>query len=232
MLSIRQIRAARGLLGVSQAELAKKIGVSAVAMNNIERGNAKARAETLTDILRYFEGEGVEFTDGDGVRFVENVFNTTFYEGPEGAILFFKGIIKNLKRLPAHKREVCWYGDNTTPYMQKHKALYFYYRQLIEIEGKERIVVGKKTRDFYAPAVTSAYAVLDQDDTDKSMAGLYGENKYFLMVKQKILVMESPILYESMELQFANTWQRAKKIHLLKRLFDEDSKKWGKLKAA
>lgn len=239
MISLKQIRAARGLLDLSQADLARHIGISPVTMNNIERGNTAARLQTARAVQEYFEESGVEFIEGDGVRFVDNVFKANFFEGPEGAIMFFRDIIKTLKRLPPEKREVFWYGNNDNAYMQKHRALYFYYRQLIEIGGRETIIVGKDTQSFYAPAATSQYLSLAQRDlsmeSDKNkqyLAGLYGENKYFNKVGPKIIVIESKFLYEPLRYQVEHTVSRAKKIHLTERLFDREDKKSRKAKAA
>jgi transcriptional regulator with XRE-family HTH domain len=68
MISIAQIRAARGLLGWSQAELAAEAGLS---RPTIERAETKTVSEATIDaIRRALETAGVEFTNGDrpGVR--------------------------------------------------------------------------------------------------------------------------------------------------------------------
>jgi len=70
MITPAQIRAARGLLNLKQAELAALAQVSLATLNNIEREVADPRASTLTAIQRALEAAGVEFTNGDapGVR--------------------------------------------------------------------------------------------------------------------------------------------------------------------
>lgn len=50
MITREQIRAARGLLGWTQAELAKAAGLYEVAVNKLERGRTDARVSTLTAI--------------------------------------------------------------------------------------------------------------------------------------------------------------------------------------
>ena len=52
MITREQIRAARGLLGWTQAELAKAAGLSEVAVKNLERGRTDPRASTLIAIKK------------------------------------------------------------------------------------------------------------------------------------------------------------------------------------
>ena len=68
-----QIRAARALLGWTQADLAAKANISTNAINSIERGKADPKLSTVNAIRKALETGGVEFTDGDrpGVRMRE-----------------------------------------------------------------------------------------------------------------------------------------------------------------
>lgn len=60
------------MLGLTQADLAKAAGISATALNNIERGSADPKASTLLAIQRALEAAGVIFVaengEGPGVR--------------------------------------------------------------------------------------------------------------------------------------------------------------------
>jgi transcriptional regulator with XRE-family HTH domain len=75
MLTPGQCRAARGLVGWSQEELARRAGVGIVTVYQLESGISKPRRATLDVIRRSFEAAGVEFTNGDqpGVRLVKGV---------------------------------------------------------------------------------------------------------------------------------------------------------------
>lgn len=72
MLTPQQIRGARAMLGMTQADLAARAGLSATALNNIERGASDPRASNLAAIQRALESAGVLFIDengeGPGVR--------------------------------------------------------------------------------------------------------------------------------------------------------------------
>lgn len=72
MISPAQCRAARGLLGWNQMELAERAGVGIVTIRLLEAGSHAPRRATLDVVRRAFEDAGVQFIDenggGPGVR--------------------------------------------------------------------------------------------------------------------------------------------------------------------
>ena len=75
MLVAAQIRAARGLLGLSQTKLSELASVSAATIKRVEAGTQiRGSAETFRRIQKALEAAGVEFlpaneAKGSGVRF-------------------------------------------------------------------------------------------------------------------------------------------------------------------
>jgi transcriptional regulator with XRE-family HTH domain len=65
MVSIRQIKAARALLGWSQADLAEASGVSHPTVKRLEAqdGELGGRAATGERLLKALESVGIEFTN-------------------------------------------------------------------------------------------------------------------------------------------------------------------------
>jgi transcriptional regulator with XRE-family HTH domain len=61
-----QIAAARELLRITQAELAKLAGVSDPTIVNFETGKSEPYRTTLEKIVGELERRGIEFTNGDG----------------------------------------------------------------------------------------------------------------------------------------------------------------------
>ena len=73
MISARQIRAARALLGWSQQKLADEAIVSASAVRRLELGVADSRISTLAAVQQALEKAGITFVptstaQGEGVR--------------------------------------------------------------------------------------------------------------------------------------------------------------------
>ncbi len=75
MITPEQIRGARAMLGLTQAELAERAGISKTGLNNIEGGSSDPKASTLSAIQRVLEEAGVEFTNGaePGVKLKKRV---------------------------------------------------------------------------------------------------------------------------------------------------------------
>jgi len=71
-VSIRQVKAARALLGWAQKDLARASGVSVPTIKRLEssQGDLGGRQTTVDAIRAALESGGVEFTNGDqpGVR--------------------------------------------------------------------------------------------------------------------------------------------------------------------
>lgn len=74
MISPRQIRAARALLGWSQQKLADKAIVSLNAITRLERGSVDSRVSTVGAVQKALTKAGIEFLSangkGEGVRLI------------------------------------------------------------------------------------------------------------------------------------------------------------------
>jgi transcriptional regulator with XRE-family HTH domain len=72
MVTPAQCRAARGLIGWSQQDLARRARIGIVTVHQLEAGTSQPRRATLDVIRRAFEASGVELIDenggGPGVR--------------------------------------------------------------------------------------------------------------------------------------------------------------------
>ena len=66
-ISGKQVKAARDLLGITQAELAEAAGVSLQTIFRFEAGKAEPYASSLEKIVGELERRGIEFTNGDGI---------------------------------------------------------------------------------------------------------------------------------------------------------------------
>ena len=75
MITPRQIRAARALLGWSQQQLADKAIVSLNAITRLERGEVDPRVSTLMAVEKALTKAGIEFLPaadkGEGVRLID-----------------------------------------------------------------------------------------------------------------------------------------------------------------
>lgn len=83
-----QCRAARGLLGWSQADLSEKSRISPAPIANFERGATTPQARTLRDLRTALENAGIEFLDevatGVGVKLQPGLVESALRRGGAG----------------------------------------------------------------------------------------------------------------------------------------------------
>ncbi len=63
MIIPAQIRGARAMLDMTQAQLAKAAGLSTTGLLNIENGTSVAKEATLARILKALEDAGIDFVN-------------------------------------------------------------------------------------------------------------------------------------------------------------------------
>src|SRR4051812_8484848 len=97
MITIEQIKAARGLLDWSQEDLARKAELSKAAINNLERRIVLPRFATLQKIQTTMENAGVEFIEGPGVRQRGEILQVRLLEGKDAIFRLFDDITQVLK---------------------------------------------------------------------------------------------------------------------------------------
>lgn len=95
MITQRQIRAARGLLGWDAVVLAEKAGLTRATVSNIENDVVQAREGTLEKIAHTLASHGVEFLENDGVRM--KYTGIEVYEGQERFDAFYDFLYEHLR---------------------------------------------------------------------------------------------------------------------------------------
>lgn len=86
-----QVRAARGLLGWSQDDLAKATKLSKGTIRNLEGGAMSPRHATMSIIQQALEQSGIEFTGNEGVR--RRYDEIRIYQGPNSCDEFFDDML-------------------------------------------------------------------------------------------------------------------------------------------
>lgn len=92
MITIQQIKGARGILGWSQDELAKAARISRLALNNMERGVTAPRNETMQRVRMALEKGGIEFITG-GCRMREETLDVKVFEGEDALLRVYDDMI-------------------------------------------------------------------------------------------------------------------------------------------
>lgn len=222
MISIKQIRAARGLLDWSQGDLAKACGISLTAINNIDRGRTTPHIETLGKIRRTLESQGIEFISGDGVRTQEKVFKVVTFEGPEAFPKFLKDILETLKQVGGEAVHIL---DSEKNFIEDHRDIGFeYYKEFKRNYLREKILICEGEMLKYGPAATSQYRWVSKEFATQVLSSVYG-NKYTIYLPNKIVTIENQEIAETYRKRFYASWNKAKIMPHSVPLFDKDLKK-------
>lgn len=136
-ISSKQIRAARGLLNLSQKELAEKADLSVNSLNNIEREVGSPRVDSMHAIKSALIREGIEFLERDGVRFTGEQLEIEKIEGPNILANLYDEL---LKAYPSGNGEVLIMGkDNSRFRHHENVDLLLAYKKFEDVAIKNNI---------------------------------------------------------------------------------------------
>jgi transcriptional regulator with XRE-family HTH domain len=113
MITGRQIRAARGLLGWDAIDLAKKADLTRETVSKIENEAVQAHEKTLANIVRAFDENGVEFTENSGVRLKPQGLEVL--NGKRGLQEFFNNVYEYMR---VHGGKIVQIGINENQFVE------------------------------------------------------------------------------------------------------------------
>jgi transcriptional regulator with XRE-family HTH domain len=224
MISIRQLRAARALLGWKQSDLAAKSGLSLTALNNIERETVSPRLTTMTIIQDAFEREGIQFTDDDGLKMRSEIFDIKTIEGSERDVVqaHLDEILTTLEK----DGGTALYGGVEESFYIKHcrQECFDFYTQFKANKFKERILICEGVTQRYGPKETSEYRALPKELFGMISYAVYG-NKYNIMMlgkKSRFITIEHPGVAAVHRQLFETHWKMARFVPFTRPLYDVD----------
>lgn len=213
-LSSEQIRAARGLLNLSQKELAGEAGLSLNSLNNIERGVAHPRDESLKAIKKALEKHGIEFLEGDGVRRRGEKFNIKTLEGDNLIGKLYREI---LKRVATGKcKEVLYMGiDNDRMELIDHDDYQKYKTfedELIAHDVGERLIFKDKDTNFLSRR--NVYRWVEERLFGTVPIMIFGDRMAILLwgPPKRIVILQNASLAETFTHQFDAIWEMGKPV--------------------
>ena len=96
MITASQIRQARAALNFGQQEIAEACGIHKTTLSDIENEKSGGSSKVFATLQIFFENQGLEFTDGEGVRQRNNAIRR--YNGPTEFRLFYDDIYSVAKK--------------------------------------------------------------------------------------------------------------------------------------
>lgn len=208
----RQIRAGRGLLKWSAQALAEQAGLTRDTINKIEDDAVQPREGTMSDIRRAFDENGVEFTDGFGVRLKPQ--GVEVLVGKEGLITLMEDIYASCRNGIAGKIVVSGIdeeefvkhlGSYDDEYLQKMSALDNIHMRHLIAEGDHNVVSSDYSEYRWVPA-NQFKAVPFYVYADKMAIILFSSGT------PKVYMIKAAEVATAYRHQFDAMWQQAKEI--------------------
>lgn len=209
MITANQLRAARALLDISQSEIAQAVGISANTISNIEKGTSRPAHDTLSRLQGFFEMQGVEFTESEGVKRSQE--KVTAYEGTDGFRKFMDDVYEVAS---AQGGEIClmnakpdnwikwlgreWYDNHTARMQTIVKKINF---KVTIREGDYNFIGGRH----------SEYRWIPEDLWNEQSFYAYGDRIGFLNFEDdrlQIFVLKQKQFSESYKKLFNIAWEQ------------------------
>lgn len=208
MISSRQMKAARALLGWKQADLAEKAGLHINAVNRIEQEIVAPRAETLARIQTVLEMNGVKFRGLRGVELRDEQFEILRLEGADSLTRLTNDI---LHTVASPKDEVLNFLTDEHLFDQMAAQDAKRYAAHRKKTGFKERYITLETHASFRRGSGEAYRGLPSRAMGPVAYVVYGTRVAFIHWKKKeTLIVSTPSLAETFRAQFDYLWEQAK----------------------
>lgn len=218
MITAAQLRAARGLLDWTRADLAKAANISPETVKNIEHGTFRPQEATADAIVQAFRIHDVEFTENEGVKFHRD--NIVRYEGVED----FKRFMDDVYETAAHDAASTEGGNKPICVSNVDDRLFFQYlgeyspfhsRRMNALKNVKVRVLLRDKDEFSAPeGHYLEYRWNPQQKVGDVPFYVYGDKLAIIVFAvepaPQIVVIRSALVSKAYREQFEVLWKNSK----------------------
>jgi transcriptional regulator with XRE-family HTH domain len=208
LITIPQIKAARGLLDWTQEDLANRAGLHVDQVRKFEIGKAQ-KIGILDAIYKAFTAQGLDFVDG-GV--VQRKYEIRTLHGQAGFWEFYDDVYETVREhggdIFVHNVDeslfVKWLGERDALYDERMGGLSNF---------KQKIIIREGDTNFAASFGTTEYRWAAKGEFHSSTPFyLYGKKLAMIMFDPNdvsIFIIDQPRIAESYRTLFLSSWERA-----------------------
>jgi transcriptional regulator with XRE-family HTH domain len=173
-ITSRQIRAARALVDLSQAELAKAAEVSRSHIADIENEKTNPTPELMSRIRKVLENSRVEFLLQDGVRLLNPLLAQDDRPGANKRLLDDIYLVASQFKLRGNTSDILIFGVQEEDAQNSVGHYLTDHLERLKLAGlHEKILCGPNTHTFVAPR--SSYRRLPRLDPSQNPICIYGD---------------------------------------------------------
>lgn len=203
----RQIRGARGLLGWTVEDLVAKSGVNRITIRQIESDEVQPQEKTLSRIFAMFDKHGIEFIPEEGVKIRKQEART--YSGKAGYRQFLDHVYETLKDGGVLRQFN--FGDlRYLPYEETFVGEHLKRMTQIDDLDAKVLEIGGETE---IPVIYCEYRYLDKKFKEMAPWYLYGDYLTLSLFeagsKREFITVHSKLLAERYIKEFDIFWNMA-----------------------
>lgn len=207
MITLRQIDAALGLLGMSGSDFADKIALNKSTFNSYFTGKASIPSGRLGEIQKWFEGAGIVFTEQGGVN--PNTSDIITYEGRQGFQTFMDDVYETAKK---YGGDICLFNTQPTLW-PKYLGEEWYAMHTRRMKGlgdriRVRIAIRESDESFILPI--AEYRWIPKDKWKDIIFYAYGPKLGLLNFQEdniRITVINETELADSFRVLYEIAWE-------------------------
>jgi DNA-binding XRE family transcriptional regulator len=215
MITAAQLRAARGLLDWTRADLAKAANISPETVKNIEHGTFRPQENTAEAIKRAFSAHDVVFIENEGVQLRKDA--VLKYEGYEGFKAFMDDLYVTAQDRSAldGSKPICVCNVDNNLFKQHLKEYTtVHVERMQKIEGLQlRILAAKKDPTHISTATYLKYKFMNVQHSFYVPFYVYGDKlaviNFDVENPPQIIVINSALVARSYRDQFEIMWNNA-----------------------
>ncbi len=216
MITPTQMRAARAMLDVPQGHVAEHLGIAANTLSKIESGQSDVSMSRMNDIQRFYEREGIAFTENDGVKW--NKQQIIIYEGQEQFNAFMDDVYETAKTVGG---EFCVFNvkpDNWIVMMGEDRYKNHSDR-MAELGDKIKVkITAKEGNTNFISKEFAEYKWVPEEMFNAKSFYAYGDNIAFMdfnseeLMKSRILVLKHTDFASAFKILFNIAWKNVAKV--------------------
>ena len=187
-----KIRKIRESLGLSQEDLSKSLGISRVAVSQIENGSRKVSAEEIAKLSRIFDaptdilldlGKDIEVVLENKIQKKQKIQQEIRIHVPQKNLEKFKEVLLYILKKVGAKPNI---GESVI-----YKLLYFIDFNFYE-KYEEQLIGATYIKNNYGPTPKEFVKVVEKMEEEAELVKI--EEKYFQYPQRKYLPLREPVL--------------------------------------
>jgi transcriptional regulator with XRE-family HTH domain len=207
VITSRQIRAARGLIGWTQTDLAESTGLSRSTIAAIEKEAGNPTLDIINRIRAVFEENQVEFLSQEGVRFRQPIIYQDDLPDANRRLLEDIYTVSSEFKFKTGISDILIFGLQEEDAQRSVGEYLTDHVERLKGSGlREKVLCGPDTRTFVAPR--SWYRRLPDLDPSQSPIHIYGDKIAIVHWRPKefVIVIESNPIATTCRAMFYQLW--------------------------